>query len=104
MRSALETMLSQQAGILVVAVAADLAEAGAASRRLAGDALVVDAGLLHGSRLELGPLSSATRLVAVGMERHACAAERAQAAGALAYVVKDQAHVLLADALLALRR
>lgn len=104
MRQALEAALARHEGILVVAAVADLPAAGVAVRRHGGAAVVVDDRLLRADRFALGPLSAATTLVAVGMENHPRAVERAHSVGALAYVVKDDAHLLLADALLSLRR
>jgi DNA-binding NarL/FixJ family response regulator len=99
MRRALLAVLSRDPRFSVAAVVTDLRAAGSEARRRGADVLVVDAGLLSGHRSDLGPLPASTRVVALGMDAHPAAAERARRDGASSYLPKDQAGLLLGEAL-----
>ena len=103
MRRALGAVLSVGTPTMVLAEVANLSAAGAAIRAYGADTLVVDADLLADHRFELGPLPAGVSIVALGMEHHPGAGPRALRHGADAYVVKDRAHLDLADAVIAAR-
>jgi DNA-binding NarL/FixJ family response regulator len=98
-RHALEQLVSISHSGDVVGAAADMRTAGQLARRASPDVLIVDADMLADERRDLGPLPAAMAIVAVGLERHPGAAALAARHGAGAYVVIDDAHMTLADAL-----
>ena len=99
-RRALDSLIRLSGAGVVVGRASDLRTAGRLARMHWADVLVVDADLLAEQRSAVGPLTAAVTIIAVGMERHPAARERALRLGASSYIVKDQAHTELADALL----
>jgi DNA-binding NarL/FixJ family response regulator len=98
-REALRKVVSHHAHLLVVAEAGDLARATSAVRRHRAGVLVLDMRLFAGGRPTLGPLPAHTAIVVVGMSDAQALAEDVLVRGAHAYVVKDQAHAVLAAVL-----
>ena len=96
-RHALEALVTISGAGSVAGVAADLRAAGPLLR--GADVLVVNADLLADDRGGLGPLPATTTIVAVGMERHPAATERALRHGAAAYLVMDELLTELDDVL-----
>jgi DNA-binding NarL/FixJ family response regulator len=104
MRSALEAVVARSPDATLTGSVADLTAAGRVARRTAADVLLVDADVFFDEHDGLGPLSAATAIVALGMERHPRAAARARSLGARAFVVKDEAVGELPPWLAAFRR
>jgi DNA-binding NarL/FixJ family response regulator len=94
-RRALRATLASEPGFVVIDAVAGLAAAGAAVRRHRADALVVDARLLESDPHALGPIPTRTAVVGVGMDDHPGVAAHVCRRGAVAYVLKDEAHIRL---------
>ena len=103
MLRALESLIVLTGAGVVVGTACELASAGQLARRHRADVVLADADLLADEQHALGPLSSAVKIVATGMERHHSAASAATRRGASAWIVKDQAHTDLPALLRAVR-
>ncbi len=99
-RSVLREVVSRHAALQVVAATENLVGASAAVRRHRAHALVLAAKLFAGGRLTLGPLPAHTAIVVVGMSDARAVADEVVLQGAHAYVIKDEAHAVLADVLL----
>jgi DNA-binding NarL/FixJ family response regulator len=98
-RRALRTLLTTEPGINLVADVATPAAAGAAVRRRGADVLVIASGLLGAGLHALGPLPASTAVVVLGMDADPGIADQWRRHGAAAYLLKDEAHLHLPEAL-----
>jgi DNA-binding NarL/FixJ family response regulator len=89
-RRALSSLLDLVEGVTVVGEVARHEDVGAAIRRLRPDALVIDDRLLRAGA-SFGPVSSAPRVIVVGVDDAPGYAARARALGAEAWIAKERA-------------
>jgi two-component system response regulator NreC len=92
-RSGIRRMLEEGGEVEIVGEASDAAEAGALTRRLRPDVVVLDIGLRRSSGLDAikDILEAGARVVVLTMQDEPAYAQRAFERGARAYVMKDAA-------------
>jgi DNA-binding NarL/FixJ family response regulator len=101
-RRAIATLLRSLPGVALVAEAGTLEELAGERRRTAPDVIIVDDRLLDASGL--GPRDADLPLIVVGLDDDPSFARRAQRLGATAWIAKEHAGELLAEALDEARR